>query len=178
MTVSALIRTMFPTTAWESARASWAVCTVSTMAGQQSCPGLEPAALYEKHRWGIDRFRTCRHVEPLPLPATLPGAAQELDRAFARREGVKRIRIVAPPIFALLAADAQGRIVPSQYAANARAAGLDIITWSLERSGISPMLVSLSTIRQPSQCSRCAPKLGGLQQSRRNSTFLSSIIYS
>lgn len=46
------------------------------------------------------------------------------------------IRIVAPPIFALLAADAQGRIVPSQYAANARAAGLDIITWSLERSGI------------------------------------------
>jgi glycerophosphoryl diester phosphodiesterase len=46
------------------------------------------------------------------------------------------IRIVAPPIFALLAADAQGRIVPSQYAVNARAAGLDIITWSLERSGI------------------------------------------
>ena len=28
------------------------------------------------------------------------------------------------------------RIVPSQYARNAKAAGLDIITWTLERSGI------------------------------------------
>jgi glycerophosphoryl diester phosphodiesterase len=46
------------------------------------------------------------------------------------------IRIVAPPIFALLAADANGRIVPSQYARNAKLAGLDIITWTLERSGV------------------------------------------
>ena len=29
-----------------------------------------------------------------------------------------------------------GRIVPSAYAKNAKAAGLDIITWTLERSGI------------------------------------------
>jgi glycerophosphoryl diester phosphodiesterase len=28
-----------------------------------------------------------------------------------------------------------GRIVPSQYAKDAKAAGLDIITWTLERSG-------------------------------------------
>lgn len=46
------------------------------------------------------------------------------------------IQIVAPPTFALLAADAGGRIVPSTYARNAKAAGLDIITWTLERSGI------------------------------------------
>ena len=45
------------------------------------------------------------------------------------------INIVAPPLFALL--DAQGgNIVPSQYANNAKSAGLDIITWTLERSGI------------------------------------------
>ncbi|MHB8915258.1 MAG: glycerophosphodiester phosphodiesterase family protein [Thiobacillus sp.] len=45
------------------------------------------------------------------------------------------INIVAPPLFALL--DAQGgNIVPSQYAHNAKSAGLDIITWTLERSGI------------------------------------------
>ena len=49
-----------------------------------------------------------------------------------RSEG---IRIVAPPLFALLAAQ-DGKIVPSTYARNAKAAGLDIITWTLERSGI------------------------------------------
>jgi glycerophosphoryl diester phosphodiesterase len=46
------------------------------------------------------------------------------------------IRIVAPPTFALLALDASGRIVPSNYARDAKMAGLDIITWTLERSGI------------------------------------------
>ena len=46
------------------------------------------------------------------------------------------IQIVAPPIFALLAVDGSGNIVPSRYAMDAKAAGLDIITWSLERSGI------------------------------------------
>jgi glycerophosphoryl diester phosphodiesterase len=46
------------------------------------------------------------------------------------------IRIVAPPLFALLTADTSGNILPSQYARNAKAAGLDLITWTLERSGI------------------------------------------
>ncbi|MDO9074477.1 MAG: glycerophosphodiester phosphodiesterase family protein [Rubrivivax sp.] len=46
------------------------------------------------------------------------------------------IRIVAPPTFALLTADANGNILPSQYAKDARRAGLDIITWTVERSGI------------------------------------------
>ncbi len=41
-----------------------------------------------------------------------------------------------PLIFALLGADANGNIVPSAYARSAKAAGLDIITWTLERSGI------------------------------------------
>ena len=45
------------------------------------------------------------------------------------------IRIVAPPIFALLDVN-EKRMVPSQYAQNVKAAGLDIIAWSLERSGI------------------------------------------
>jgi glycerophosphoryl diester phosphodiesterase len=39
-------------------------------------------------------------------------------------------------MFALLAVDGDGNIVPSQYARNAKAAGLDIITWTIERSGI------------------------------------------
>ena len=62
--------------------------------------------------------------------ANLPDAAK---LAEYRAQG---IRIVAPPIFALLTADANGNILPSTYAVNAKRAGLDIITWSLERSGI------------------------------------------
>ncbi|MEN9308653.1 MAG: hypothetical protein RL173_2585 [Fibrobacterota bacterium] len=45
------------------------------------------------------------------------------------------IRIIAPPTWALLRVDAQKRIVPSEYAEAAKKARLDIITWTLERSG-------------------------------------------
>lgn len=62
--------------------------------------------------------------------AELPDAA---ELAAYKAAG---INIVAPPLFALLALDADGEIVPSAYARNARAAGLDLIAWSLERSGI------------------------------------------
>ena len=44
------------------------------------------------------------------------------------------INIWAPPLFSLLD-DAKGRIVASQAARNARAADLDILTWTVERSG-------------------------------------------
>jgi glycerophosphoryl diester phosphodiesterase len=50
-----------------------------------------------------------------------------------RRAGV---RIIAPPIFALLAVDSNDRIVPSQYALEIRNSGFDIITWSFERSDL------------------------------------------
>lgn len=45
------------------------------------------------------------------------------------------IRIVAPPLWVLLEQEADGQIVPSAYAKAAKAAGLGIITWTLERSG-------------------------------------------
>jgi glycerophosphoryl diester phosphodiesterase len=62
--------------------------------------------------------------------ADLPGRNELVDY---KSQG---IQIVAPPIFALLGTNAAGDIVPSQYARDARAAGLGIITWTLERSGI------------------------------------------
>jgi glycerophosphoryl diester phosphodiesterase len=62
-------------------------------------------------------------------PRALPGA-----RRLARDKAAG-INVWAPPLFALLALDAEGRIVPSKAARNARAAGLDIIAWTLERSG-------------------------------------------
>lgn len=74
--------------------------------------------------------RQAVYLDDANTVADLPGFA-ELQRY--RAQG---IRIVAPPTFALLATDPNGRIVPSVYARNARAAGLDLITWTLERSGI------------------------------------------
>lgn len=63
-------------------------------------------------------------------PAALPSAAELKSYAD------QGIRIVAPPMWALLTVDkGTNKIVPSQYAKDAKAAGLDIITWSIERSG-------------------------------------------
>ena len=45
------------------------------------------------------------------------------------------VRIVAPPTWALVTLDSRNEIVPSSYAIAAKRAGLDIITWTLERSG-------------------------------------------
>lgn len=69
------------------------------------------------------------YLDDATTPAGLPSYEQLVQY---KSQG---IRIVAPPIFALLAVDAGGRIVPSDYARHARKAGLGIITWTLERSG-------------------------------------------
>jgi glycerophosphoryl diester phosphodiesterase len=70
------------------------------------------------------------YLDDAGTPADLPGYGELVNY---RAQG---IRIVAPPTFALLTTDPAGRIVPSAYARDAKAAGLDIITWTLERSGI------------------------------------------
>ncbi|KAL8845933.1 MAG: hypothetical protein Q9198_011337 [Flavoplaca austrocitrina] len=46
------------------------------------------------------------------------------------------VQIMAPAFFALTKVDnATGTIVPSEYAVAAKAAGLELVTWSFERSG-------------------------------------------
>ncbi len=45
------------------------------------------------------------------------------------------VQIIAPPMQFLVTLDDTGAIVPSAYALAAKEAGLDIITWTLERSG-------------------------------------------
>ena len=74
--------------------------------------------------------RQAVYLDDANTVADLPGAA---ELAGYRAQG---IRIVAPPTFALLRTDGSGNILPSQYAIDAKQAGLDIITWTLERSGI------------------------------------------
>jgi glycerophosphoryl diester phosphodiesterase len=74
--------------------------------------------------------RQAVYLDDASTPDDLPSAAELMGY---RQAG---IRIVGPPIFALLSLDSAGRIVPSQYARDARSVGLDIITWTLERSGI------------------------------------------
>jgi glycerophosphoryl diester phosphodiesterase len=47
----------------------------------------------------------------------------------------KGVRYIAPPIWVLLTTNSIGQIIPSAYAKAAQEAGLNIITWSLERDG-------------------------------------------
>lgn len=68
------------------------------------------------------------YLDDANVPADLP-LANEL-KSYAK-QGIK---IVAPPTWALVALQGN-KIVPSNYSMNAKAAGLDVITWTLERSG-------------------------------------------
>jgi glycerophosphoryl diester phosphodiesterase len=77
-----------------------------------------------------DFGRQAVYLDDANTVADLPNAVQ---LAAYKAEG---INIVAPPIFALLDVDGSGNIIPSSYAIHAKAAGLDIITWTLERSGL------------------------------------------
>jgi glycerophosphoryl diester phosphodiesterase len=65
--------------------------------------------------------------------AGLPAGAPSARRLARYKEA--GINIWAPPLFVLLDLDASGRIVPSRAARAARAVGLEIIAWTLERSG-------------------------------------------
>ncbi len=73
--------------------------------------------------------RQAVYLDDAETVADLPTAG-ELEKY--RQQG---IRIWAPPVFALLDVNSKNEIVASKAAKNAKAAGLDIITWSLERSG-------------------------------------------
>jgi glycerophosphoryl diester phosphodiesterase len=73
--------------------------------------------------------RQAVYLDDAESASQLPGAAE------FKRLHTQGVRIWAPPLFALLALDDRGAIVPSQSARDARAAGLELVAWSLERSG-------------------------------------------
>jgi glycerophosphoryl diester phosphodiesterase len=64
-------------------------------------------------------------IDPLKPETFKPGMQDLYDMG---------VRYIAPPTWMLVTVQ-DGRIVPSPYATEARSAGLNIITWTLERSG-------------------------------------------
>ena len=74
--------------------------------------------------------RQAVYLDDANTVADLPNAAT------LRSYRAQGIRIWAPPTFALISTDANGNLRASQAARDAQAAGLDLITWTLERSGI------------------------------------------
>ena len=59
------------------------------------------------------------------------------NTSLAYMEGLKAqgVNVLAPALWKMLTLDGHGEIVPSDYAENARSAGLDLIAWTVERSG-------------------------------------------
>jgi glycerophosphoryl diester phosphodiesterase len=72
-----------------------------------------------------DRYETAQGFD-FQDPSTWSPTMEEL--------AAQGVRIIAPPMWMLLTLD-DGNIVPSVYAKRAKEAGLEIISWTLERSG-------------------------------------------
>lgn len=69
------------------------------------------------------------------LDARMEDPAFQASLADMEAIAATGVKIVAPPMWALVTLDAEDNIIASDYAKYAKAAGLDIITWTLERSG-------------------------------------------
>ena len=70
-------------------------------------------------------------IDPTATPAVPRMTLAELHQL--KQQGV---RIVAPPLWALLSVNDAGEVLPSAYARDIRRAGLDIIAWSFERADL------------------------------------------
>jgi glycerophosphoryl diester phosphodiesterase len=69
-------------------------------------------------------------LDDVDSDADYDAAVADLDEVAALG-----VNIVAPPLWALVTLDDENNIVPSTYAQTCQANGLQIITWTLERSG-------------------------------------------
>ena len=87
--------------------------------------GNEPA-FGEQAVWLDGRYGSTPPIDPND-PGTFDPTMADLAAAG--------VNIIAPPMWMLVTLDGD-QIVPSAYTDEAKAAGLDIITWTLERSGV------------------------------------------
>lgn len=74
------------------------------------------------------------YLDSIDPTATPP--IPRLTLAELRQLKQQGVKIIAPPLFALLAVDSANRIVPSDYAVDIKGLGFDIITWTFERSDL------------------------------------------
>jgi glycerophosphoryl diester phosphodiesterase len=70
------------------------------------------------------------------IDPTVNPPAPRLTLAELQDLKAKGIKIFSPPMWALLAVTNDGKVVPSDYAKDIRAAGLEIITWTFERADL------------------------------------------
>lgn len=85
----------------------------------EATPEFGAQAVYLMDEYNIDGY------SPMD-PSTWPNTMQELK--------AMGVNYIAPPTWMLVTL-AEGKIVPSELAVQAKAAGLKIITWTIERSG-------------------------------------------
>jgi len=89
---------------------------------------LDDVLYWIKHEPGFGKQAV--FLESVDSAADVPAAIARLPELA--KQGVN---IVAPPLWTLVTIEGADQIVPSEYAIAAKAAGLEIITWTLERSG-------------------------------------------
>ena len=86
----------------------------------QNTPAWAEQAVYLDGRYSGRRFN------PSNMRSWKPSMAEIKSRG---------VNIIAPPLWVLLQQSKRGDIIPSTYAKKAKEHGLEIITWTLERSG-------------------------------------------
>jgi glycerophosphoryl diester phosphodiesterase len=64
-----------------------------------------------------------------------PNEPNNVSMAYMDNLAQQGVPILAPALWKMLTLDDNLKIVPSEYAINAKAAGLDLIAWTVERSG-------------------------------------------
>jgi glycerophosphoryl diester phosphodiesterase len=118
---------------------------VQQMIDEYKSAGIDPKQVYAQSFNLADVLYWLAHEPAFGAQAVFLDGRYE-DKAFRhddpatwkpdmRELAAKGVKILAPPIWMLLALDEHRKIVPSRYARAAKDAGLALITWTLERDG-------------------------------------------
>jgi len=107
--------------------------------------GVDPKKVWAQS-FNLDDILYWIHNEPAfgrqavyldSIDATLSPPIPRQTKAQLAALKAAGVQILAPPMNALLAVNAAGQVVPSQYALDINAAGLKIISWSFERVNLT-----------------------------------------
>lgn len=82
--------------------------------------------------WVNETPRFGRQAVFLDMDAPTP---ENTSLAYMESLKAQGVNVIAPALWKMLTLDGHGEIVSSDYAENAKAAGLDLIAWTVERSG-------------------------------------------